>query len=320
MKKLILLVALGFGAAGTLTVTPLVLLSGTAGWPLAAGAQQPASKLYRIGMLETVPSALNAANLDAFRKGLLELGYFEGKNYVIEYRSTDGAPERFPQFAAELVRLKVDLIVTRGTQAALAARDATATIPIVTASSGDPVGVGLVASFAHPAGNITGLSASATDLMGKRVELGKELVPGLSRVALLSNMNNPVMRLQWEETKRAARAFGLEADFLDARSEIDIGPAIDTALARRVDVLLVGIDAVTEANHQVIVDLAARNRLPTIYASRHFVDAGGLMMYGSSYSQRYFRAATLVNKILKGAKPGDLPVEQPTTYELVINL
>jgi putative ABC transport system substrate-binding protein len=247
--------------------------------------------------------------MNAFRKGLLELGYFEEKNYVIEYRSADGVAERFPHFAAELVSLKVDVIVTRGTPAAQAAKSATTTIPVVMAAIGEPLGVGVVASFARPGGNVTGSSAFNIELAGKRVELVKELIPGISRVALLSNMTNPVTPPQWEETKRAARSFGLEADFLDVRSEADIGPAFETAVNRRVDAVIVAGDAVTLANYQLIVDLAARNRLPTVYFSREFVDAGGLMAYGVSYPPLYFRAAAFVDKILKGAKPGDLPVE-----------
>jgi putative ABC transport system substrate-binding protein len=180
------------------------LLGGAAVWPLTAHAQQSASKLYRIGMLETVPSALNVANMSAFRKGLQELGYVEGKNYVIKYRSADGFPERFPQLASELVRLPVDIIVTRGTPATQAAKAATTTIPMVMASSGDPVRVGLVVSLARPGGNITGLSFFTTDLAKKRVYLTKELIPGISRVALLGNMANPVIPQDWEETKRAA--------------------------------------------------------------------------------------------------------------------
>jgi putative ABC transport system substrate-binding protein len=293
-------------------------LIGTAiAWPVAASTQQPASKLYRIGMLEPVSSAFNAANLNAFRKGLLELGYVEGKNYVIEYRSADGVAERFPHFAAELVSLKVDVIVTRGTPAVQAAKDVTTTIPIVMASSGDPVGMGLVASLAHPGGNITGLSSFSTDLQEKRVELVKELVAGISRFALLGNMANPVIPRQWEETKRAAGAFGLEADLLDVRSEADIGRAFETALGLRVDAVIVAVD---RANLQLIVGLAARNRLPTLYGSREFVEAGGLISYGPTYPQLYFHAARLVDKIIKGAKPGDLPVEQPTKFELLINL
>jgi putative tryptophan/tyrosine transport system substrate-binding protein len=298
----------------------LVIGGAALAWPVAARAQQPASKLYRIGMLETVSSALNVDNLEAFREGLLEIGYVEGKNYVIEYRSADGAAERFPQLASELVRLNVDVIVTRGTPAALAARDASTTIPVVMAAVGEPVGAGLVASLARPGGNVTGFSVFANELAGKRVELVKELLPGSSRVALLNNMSNPVTPPQWEETKRAARAFGLEADFVDVRSEADIAPAFETARSRHVDAIIVGIDAVTQANHQLIVDLAARNQLPTVYGSREFVDAGGLMTYGVSFPQLYFRAAILVDKILKGAKPGNVPVQEPTTFELIINL
>jgi putative ABC transport system substrate-binding protein len=299
----------------------IVLLTGTAmAWPIAVHTQQPASKLYRIGMLETVSPALNAANLNAFSKGLQELGYVEGKNCVIEYRSADGVAERFPHFAAELVRLKVDIIVTRGTPATQAANAATSTIPVVMASVGEPVEAGLVASLARPGGNVTGVSVFANELAGKRVELVNELLPGISRIALLNNMSNPVTPPQWEETKRAAREFGLQTDFLDVRSGSDIGPAFDTALARRVDVLLVGIDAVTQANRQLIVDSAGRKRLPAIYGSREFVEAGGLMTYGVSYPQVYFHIARLVDKILKGVKPGDIPVEQPTKFEFVVNL
>jgi putative ABC transport system substrate-binding protein len=188
------------------------------------------------------------------------------------------------------------------------------------AAVGDPVGVGLVASLARPGGSITGFSLFYNELAGKRVELVKELFPGGSRVALLNNMSNPVIPPQWEDTKRVAGAFGLEADLVDVRSEADIGPAFETARVRGVEVLLVGIDAVTQANHQSIVDLAATNRLPTIYPSREFVDVGGLMSYGVSYPQLYFHAARLVDKIIKGAKPGDIPVEQATKLELLINL
>jgi putative ABC transport system substrate-binding protein len=298
------------------------LISGAAAtipWPVSARAQQLVSKLYRIGILETVPSALNVANMSAFSKGLQELGYVEGKNYIIEYRSADGFPERFPQLASELVHLPVDLILTRGTPAALATRDATTTIPVVMAASGDPVGVGLVASLARPGGNITGLS-SFTHLAVKRVELMKELVSGISRLAFLGNMSSPVLPPEWEETKRAARAFGLVADLLDVHNDADIGRAFETALIGHVEAVIVGLDAVTQAHCQLIVDLAARNRSPTIYYSREFVEAGGLMSYGPSYPQLYFDAARLVDKIIKGAKPGDLPVAQPTKLELVINL
>ena len=271
-------------------------------------------------MLETVSAALNAANLDAFHKGLQELGYIEGKNYVVEYRSADGAASRFPKLVDELVRMQVDIIVTRGTPAAQAAKAATATIPVVMAAIGEPLGVGVVESLAHPGGNVTGFSAFVTELAGKRVELAKEIFPGSLRVALLNNMSNAVIPPQWEETKKAARSLGIEAVLLDVRTAEDIVRAFETAVSQRVDVLLVGVDAVTQASRKNIAELAAKHRLPAVYASREFVDDGGLMTYGVSYPQLYLRAASLVDRILKGAKPADIPVQQPTKLELIINL
>jgi putative tryptophan/tyrosine transport system substrate-binding protein len=285
--------------------------------PLAARAQ-PLGKVYRIGILETIPAAQNAANLDGLRKGLRELGYVEGRNLVIEYRSADGRAERFPDLASELVRLKVDLIVTRGTPAARAAKHATETIPVVIATMGDPHA--LVASFAHPGGNITGVTTYSTELIGKRIELLKELVPRLSRVALLHNMGNPAAPPEWAETKTAARALGLQAELLDVRSQDDLGRAFELAVRQHVDALLIGADGLTQMHQQTIVDLVARNRLPTAYPAREFVEAGGLMAYAVSYPDLYFRFASFVDKIFRGAKPADLPVEQPTKFELVINL
>ncbi len=253
-------------------------------WPLAARAQQPA-KIHRIGILETVSSSLNVKNLDALRRGLRESGYVENQNYILEYRSADGHGERFPALAGELVRLHVDLIVTRGTPAAQAAKNATETIPIVMAAIGEPLGVGVVASLARPGGNVTGLSAFVTELAGKRVELVKELRSGSSTVALLHNMGNSGVPAQWEETKKAAKALGIEAVLLDIRSRDDIPRAFETANAQHVDTLL-----------------------------------GGLMAYGVSYPDLYFRSATFIDKIFRGAKPGDLPVEQPTKLELIVNL
>jgi putative ABC transport system substrate-binding protein len=271
-------------------------------------------------MLETVSATLNAANLEAFRKGLKELGYVEGKHYTIEYRSADGAAERFPRLVAELVRLKVDIIVTRGTPAARAAKEATSTIPVVMAAIGEPVGTGVVASLARPGANVTGLSAVVTDLAGKRVELMKEVVPGVIRVGFFSNMSNPFIPPQWEETKQAARSLSIQAELLDVRSKEDIGRAFETAARSRVDGLLVSVEAVTQQHRGLIATLAERQRLPTIYASREYVEAGGLMSYGVSYPDLYRRAAGLVDKIFKGARPADLPVEQPTKFELVINV
>jgi putative ABC transport system substrate-binding protein len=294
-----------------------LLVGAAVGWPFVASAQQT-GKVYRIGILETRPTAQNADNLNALRKGLRDLGYVEGQNLVIEYRSSEGRAERFPDLASELVSLKVDLIVTRGSPAAKAAKNATGTIPVVMAAMGAPLVV--VASFARPGGNITGLTTFTDVLTGKRVELLKELIPCLSRVALLHNMGNPVGPPQWEETKTAARSLGLEAELLDVRSEEDLRHAVEVAVQRHVGALLIGIDGVTQMHERLIVDLAARNRLPVTYQSREFVAAGGLMAYAVNYPDLYFRAASFVDKILKGAKPADLPIEQPTKFELVLNL
>jgi len=298
----------------------ITLLGGAAAscisWPLAAREQQ--GKVWRIGMLETIPTELNAANLAALRQGLHELGYVEGQNYVLEYRSADGQAERFPSLAAQLVRARVDLIVTRGTPAARAAKEATSTIPIVMAAVGEALGV--VERLARPGGNVTGLSAFTTELAGKRVEFAKELLPGMARVAFVHNMSNPVAPPQWEQTRIAARQLAIEAELLDVRNGDEIGRAIEAAVSKRIDALLVGNDSVTQENRALIADLAARKRLPTVYGSKEFVEAGGLISYAVSYQQLYYRAARFVDKILKGAKAGDLPVEQPTKFELVINL
>jgi len=284
--------------------------------PLAARAQQ-AGKVYRIGILEAIPVAQNAANLDALRKGLRDLGYVEGRNLIIEYRSADGRAERFSDLASELVRLKVDLLVTRGTPAAKAAKNATGTIPVVMATMGDPRAI--VASFAHPGGNITGVTTFSTELTAKRIELLKELVPNLSRVALLHNMGNPATPPEWEETKTAARSLGLQAELLDVRSQGDLGRAFELAVRQHVDALVIGADGLTQMHQQTIVDLVARNKLPAVYPAREFVEAGGLIAYAVNYPDLYFRFASFVDKIFKGAKPAELPVEQPTTFELVIN-
>jgi ABC-type uncharacterized transport system substrate-binding protein len=295
----------------------IALLGGAAVvWPLAARGQQ-VGKIYRIGILEPIPAARNAANLDALRKGLRELGYVEGQNLVIEYRSADGRAERFPDLASELVRLKVDLIVTRGTPTAIAAKNATGTIPVVMATMGGPGAI--VPSFAHPGGNITGVITFSTELTAKRIEIIKELVPNLSRVALLHNMSNPAVPPEWEETKTAARSLGLQAELLDVRSQEDLGRAFELAVRQHVDALVIGADGLTQTHQQTIVDLAARNRLPAVYPAREFVEAGGLAAYAVNYPDLYFQFARFVHKIFKGEKPGDLPVEQPTKFELVIN-
>jgi putative ABC transport system substrate-binding protein len=271
-------------------------------------------------VLEVVSAATNAANFEALRNGLRNLGYVEGRDLVIDYRSADGRPERFPQLAAELVRLNVDLIVTRGTPAVVAAKNATATIPVVMAASGEPVGTGVVAGLARPGGNVTGLSALTSELVAKRLELLRETVVGIARIALVQNLGNPIAPGQWQELKTAASSQGIEAHLLDVRNPEDIARAFDTAVAQRADALLVGNDTVTQANRRQLVELAAKHRLPAMYHAREFVDAGGLMTYGVSYPDLYRRAATFVDKIFKGAKPADLPVEQPIKFELVINV
>ena len=294
----------------------VVLLSSLAA-PLAVDAQQP-EKLYRIGMLERTSTAINAPNIDGFRQGLRDLGYVEGRNFVIEYRSADGRDDRYPALMAELVRLKVDLIVTRGTPAALAAKNATATIPVVITGTGDPVGQGVVASLARPGGNLTGLSAQVTDIYAKRVELLKELVPRAVRLAALFNMSNPSIPQAWREVEMSARSLRMHPQLLDVRKPEDLGPAFDSAMKQRADVLVVGLDSLTQANHRLIVDLAAKHRLPAMYASMEF--AGGLIIYGVNYPDHYRRAATFVDRIFKGAPPADLPIEQPTKFDLVFNM
>ncbi|HYW62929.1 MAG TPA: ABC transporter substrate-binding protein [Bradyrhizobium sp.] len=297
----------------------ILALGGAVAWPLAARAQQPA-KIYRIGVLETVSPDSNAKNIEALIRGLRDLGYVENQNYLLEYRSADGDAGRFPALADELVRLRVDVIVTRGTPSARAAKSATETIPIVMAAIGDPLGTGVVASLARPGGNVTGLSAFVTELAGKRVELLKELRPGNSIAAFFASMGNPVVPPQWEETSRAAQSLGIEMSLLDVRSREDIPGAFEAAVARGAESLLFSIDGLIQENRQLIADLGAKHRLLTIYPSREFVEAGGLMAYGVSYPDLYFRSAFLIDKIFRGANPGDLPVEQPTKLEFIVNL
>ncbi len=294
------------GAAGALLAAPLV-----------TRAQHP-GKVFRIGILEAIPVEQNAGNLDALRRGLQELGYVQGRNLIIEYRSADGRAERFSDLAPELVRLKVDLIVARGTPATRAAKAATATTPVVMATMGDPRAI--VASFARPGGNITGVVTFSTELTAKRIELLRELVPSLSRVGLLHNMGNPAAQPEWEETMMAARSLGFRAELLDVRTQNDLGVAFERAVREHVDALIIGADGLTQSLQLTIVGLAARNKLPAAYPAREFVEAGGLIAYGVNYPDLYFRLASFVDKILKGAKPADLPVEQPTRFELIINM
>jgi putative ABC transport system substrate-binding protein len=285
--------------------------------PLAARAQQ-AAKVYRIGILESIPASQNAANLNALRRGLQQYGYVEGKNLIIEYRSADGRAERFPDLASELVRLNVDLLITRGTPAAMAAKNAAGTIPVVMATMGDPSA--LVASYAHPGGNVTGVTTFTTELIAKRIELLKELVPKLSRVGLLHNMGNPAAPAEWDETKTAAHSLDLEAELFDVRREADLSGIFELVTRRRVGALVIGADGLTQLHQDAIIAGVAGRRLPAVYPAREFVDAGGLIAYGVSYPDLYFAFASTVDKILKGAKAGELPVQQPTKFQLVINL
>jgi len=295
----------------------ILMAGGTAvAWPLLSRAQQ-GKRIARIGVLlfgtpDTDP------NLPAFLRGLRDLGYVEAQNIVIEYRYAGGKPDRLRGLAGELVAIKPDLIFALGGDVAPSVRAATSTIPIVMAAVGEALGV--VESLARPGGNVTGLSAFTTELAGKRVEFAKELLPGMARVAFVHNMSNPVAPPQWEQTRIAARQLAIEAELLDVRNGDEIGRAIEAAVSKRIDALLVGNDSVTQENRALIADLAARKRLPTVYGSKEFVEAGGLISYAVSYQQLYFRAARFVDRILKGAKAGDLLVEQPTKFELVINL
>jgi putative ABC transport system substrate-binding protein len=295
----------------------MVLLGAAAAWPLGTSAQQPA-KIYKIGILESIPADQNVANLEALRNGLRSRGYVEGQNLTVEYRSANGSPDRFPELASELVRLKVDLIVTRGTPATNAAKNATTTIPTLMATMGDPHA--LVTSFARPGGNITGVTTFSTELIPKRIEILKELVPGLARIALLHNLANPAVPAEWEETKAAARALGLGAELLDVRNSDDLARAFEIATRDRVDAVVVGFDGLTQLHQREIAAVFAEHKIPAVYPGREFVQAGGLVAYAVNYPDLYFRLASLADKILRGANPGDLPVEQPARFELIVNL
>ena len=288
--------------------------------PVAPAAQQ-AGKVYRIGVLEIVDAASNSANLGAFRQGLAELGYVEGQSFAIEYRSADGRPERLSDLATELVRLRVDVIVTRGTPATLAAKRATQTIPIVMASSGDPVVEGIVASLARPGGNVTGLYiVGPRELGGKRLRLLKEAVPGSSRIGILWNPADLYTPLIVRDTERTARAMGVQFKSLEVQRFAPFEEVFETALFGQVDALIVVEDYLTFTYQKRILEFAAMSRLPAIYGLREFVDAGGLMSYGTDRRDLYRRSATYVHRILTGSRPADLPVEPPLKFELAINL
>jgi putative ABC transport system substrate-binding protein len=297
---------------GALAVFPLAV-------PLAAEAQAPV-KVPRIGFLSVLSLTNNPHDLEAFRQGLRELGYIEGQNIAIEYRFAEGRPERLPALAAELVRLKVDVIVTAAPAAPEAAQRATNTIPIVFAVVGDPVAVGLVASVARPGGNITGLSSMASEVVGKQLELLKEVAPKVSRMAVLQNPSNQAHRFVLRQAEGAARTLGLQLHIVQAGTPAEIEAAFATMSSQHAGGVLVLRDSFFLAQRAQIAALAAKDRLPSVYGLKEQVEAGGLMAYGASTPPMYRRAAAYVDKILKGAKPADLPVEQPTKFELVINL
>ena len=285
-----------------------------------AEAQQP-TKILRIGFLAAATPATAAHLLEAFKQGLHEHGYVEGKNTVLELRFGEGKAEQFPILAAELVRLKVDVIVALTNPVIDAVRQATQTIPIVMPAASDPVGAGFVASLARPSGNITGLTGYSPELNGKRLELLKEAFPKLSRVALLLSPNFPGSTLDLKETQSAARSLGLRIQPLEVRDDSDIDRSFKAMIKERADALtMFPGHPVLFVNRKKIVELAANHRLPTMYSLIEFVEAGGLMFYGPDLLVGYRRAADYVDKILKGAKPADLPIEQPTKFELVINL
>ena len=293
----------------------LATLGGAAAaWPLAARAQQRPTKLPVIGIVDDAPI------WDNFRKGLRDLGYIEGRDIAIEYRSTEGRPERLVAAATELARLPVDVMVTYGSPATQAAKQATATIPIVMVGIGDPVRAGFVASLAHPGGNITGNSFLAPQLAGKRLQLLKLAVPTMSRVALLWNPDNPSHAANLDEWKAAAPALGVEMLFIAVRSSDDFDSAFAAMMRERPDAFIQIGDVLHRLHIGWIIDFLARNRLPGMYSARESVVAGGLMSYGASQPELFRGAAGYVHKILQGTRPADLPVEQPTKFDLTVNL
>ena len=297
----------------------ITLLGGAATtWPLSARAQQP-EKLRTIGFTGQSTRAAESELVAAFTQRLHELGWMENRNITIEYRWSEGRTERFIQIAAEFVQLNVDVIVTSGTPQVLAAKQATSVIPIVFARVGDPVANGLVASLARPGGNITGMSVQSDELAGKRIEILREVVPSLRRVAILANVDNPLSVLELGEAQAAARTLNLEFDTLEIRRAEDITHAFE-AIKGRAEALYVCPDGLVDANKIRINTLALGARLPTMHGYREYVEAAGLMSYGANLPDLYRRSADYVDKILRGANPGDMPVEQPTKFDLIINL
>jgi putative ABC transport system substrate-binding protein len=299
----------------------VALVGGAIACPMGVRAQQQAAKVPRIGYLYLTSPSDRPPLLDALRQGLRELGWVEGQNIVIDYRFAEDRVERLPDLAAELVRLKVDVIVSLGTQGVTAAKNATETIPIVMIAVRDPVGIGLIASLARPGRNVTGVSGYAgLENVAKQLELLNETVPNIRRVAILLNPTNAYHQLAVREVNVAAQTLGVQLQLLEARGPNEFDGVFATMAKERVGALLVLSDAIFSSHGARLADLAARSRLPTAYAVRESVEAGGLISYGPSFLDLFRRAATYVDRILKGAKPADLPVEQPTKFELVINL
>jgi ABC-type uncharacterized transport system substrate-binding protein len=286
---------------------------------LAAQAQQTGN-VYRIGFLGNSTAALEANLVGPFREGLRDLGYVEGRNVLIEYRWAEGKYDRFPALIGELLALKVAVIVTAGTPATLAVKKATTSVPLVMTAVGDPVGTGIVPSLSHPGGNITGLTAISTEMDAKRLELLREVVPSVSYIALLWNAGSPLQVLAEKQVQAAAQVLRMRVLSLGVKTEEEIKSALAVMARERPDALLVLADRLLLHHRVLIMDFATRHRLPGVHAYRELVEAGGLMSFGPSYADMHKRAAYFVDRILKGAKPGDLPVERPRTFELVINL
>ena len=297
----------------------ITVLGGAAVWPLAARAQQQLAKRPIVGFLGDSTPLAESERAAAFARRLHDLGWIEGRTIAIEYRWADGRSDRLAEIAAEFARLKVDIIVTGGTPAVMAAKQAAPVVPIVFAAVGDPVGTGIVASLARPGGNVTGLATLAADLAGKRLELLREVVPGLGRLAIMGNVGNPLSVLELGAVQAAAHTLGLEVHTLEIRRAQDIAPAIE-ALKGRADALYVCIDGLVNTNRIRINTSSLGVRLPTMHGAREYVESGGLMSYGANYQDLFRRSADYVDKILHGAKPGDLPVEQPTKFDFIINL
>jgi putative ABC transport system substrate-binding protein len=297
----------------------ITMLGGAATWPVIGRAQYQGN-VARIGFLGNSTAALEANLVEPFRDGLRALGYEEGRNIVIEYRWAEGNYERFPLLVAELLALKVDVIVTAGTPATVALQTGTTSVPLVMVAVGDPIGSGLVASLARPGGNLTGLSSIAPELEGKRLELLREVVPNLSQVAVFFNSLNPFHASTLHQARVAAQALQMKLLSLDVRAAEDLDNAFAAVLKEQPDALLIQADRVFLHNRNRMMDFAASHRLPSVNAYREVVEAGGLISYGPSYEDMHRRAADYVDKILKGARPGDLPVEQPTKFTLIINV